>query len=489
MAFVSPEFVLFFCVVTAVFFVVPQRFRWIVLLIASYVFYATWNIQYVVLLAGSTLLNFEIARRMGQSDKTKRRDTLLAVGIILNLVVLGIFKYFNFFSDSIASLFNEFHIDYAAAHLNLLLPVGISFYTFMEMGYLFDVHRKKIQAEKDLGIFAAFVAFFPQLVSGPIGRAPALLPQFKEHKTFDDQRVVEGLRLILWGAFKKIVIADRLAIYVNQVYDHPTSYTGLPLIIATLFFAFQIYCDFSGYSDIAIGLARILGFKLMDNFKQPYFALSLSEFWQRWHISLSNWIREYLFFPVARKSLQLSGGKMPRLVQLLVSIFVMALMGLWHGAAWPFVIWGVLHGIYLGIEGWFRSNRSRLPVPIGTNHYVANGINLALTFTLVTFAWIFFRANTLSDAGYLVTHIFAFPDQPLNDLVSPFGIGARAQFVTALLLIGLLLGVDVLERLRGINATLNRSPRWVRWAVYYGVTAGVLLLGIWGHQEFIYFKF
>ncbi len=267
-----------------------------------------------------------------------------------------------------------------------------------------------------------------------------------------------------------------------------SDYRGLPLIAATFFFAFQIYLDFSGYTDIALGLARILGFKLLDNFRQPYFSLSITEFWQRWHISLSTWIRDYLYFPFARKMLRLTQGRFPRLAQLIVSVIVMGLVGLWHGAAWTFVIWGTLHGIFLGVEGWLQARHNKTAEAPTTSSPVATAIRWAITFGLVCFAWIFFRANSVSDAFYVVAHLFQVSFSQVSALTSPFG-DSRAQFALVILLIALALGVDAAARLHDIDTWLNLRPRWTRWAIYYGMTASILLLGIWGKQEFIYFKF
>jgi alginate O-acetyltransferase complex protein AlgI len=484
MSFVSPEFAVFFAIVACLFFLIPHRLRWLLLFIASYVFYMSWNIMFVLVLLLSTLCNYVAGIAVSRADTERRGNIYLTLGIVANLLILGVFKYFNFFSESLQSVLKLVNVQYSAAHLNVLLPAGISFYTFMGIAYLIDVHRRRTQPEQHAGIFALFLGFFPHVISGPIDRAPKLLPQFRQVICFDEARTVEGMRLILWGAFKKLVIADRLAIYVNQVYDHPQSYGGLTLGIATVFFAFQIYCDFSGYSDMAIGLARVLGFRLMDNFKQPYLSRSFTEFWQRWHISLSTWIRDYLYYPFARKAIQIGRGLSPRMIQLLVSVVVMALIGLWHGPSWSFVVWGTLHGAYLGVEAWLRPQQSKQ----ADSRFSALA-KTAITFALVCVAWVFFRANTLGDAVYILTHLTSFQGSPLADLVSPFGANARIQFVLALVLIGIAIAADILDQRVGINAVLSGSPSWVRWTVYYAVTVCVLLLGVWGAQEFIYFRF
>src|SRR5690606_11316178 len=298
MSFTSPEFVLFFAAYFAVYFVLPHRWRWAWILVASYFFYAYGHGEYLWIILLTTTVDYTVARLIHRTKNPRSRKLLLLVSITLNLSILFAFKYFDFFNNSLAAISQQLELPYAVGGLSLALPVGISFYTFQSMAYTIDVYRRKIPAENHAGVFAALVAFFPQLVAGPIERAPHMLPQYRQRFRFNEERTVEGMRRILWGFFKKIVIADRLAIYVNGVYNSPYEYSGFPLIVATLFFAFQIYCDFSAYSDIAIGTARIMGFDLMENFRQPYFARSIREFWARWHISLSTWFRDYLYIPL-----------------------------------------------------------------------------------------------------------------------------------------------------------------------------------------------
>ncbi len=348
MTFTSPEFVIFFSAFVPLYFATAHRYRWVLLLLASYFFYAYGSGIYVVLILFSTLVDYTSARAMGVTTNPRRKKLLLAASLTVNLGTLFIFKYFNFFNQSFAALAEVLSVGYPIGALSVLLPVGISFYTFQSMAYTIDVYRGAIEPEKHLGIMATFVAFFPQLVAGPIERAQHMLPQFRRRVQFDTERTVAGLRLILWGAFKKIVIADRLAIYVNTVYNAPERHSGLPLLIATVFFAFQIYSDFSAYTDIAIGSAKILGFDLMENFRQPYFSKSAREFWARWHISLSTWFRDYLYIP-------LGGNRVPFPRYLLNLMIVFVVSGLWHGASWTFVIWGALHGIYIVVEATLRN--------------------------------------------------------------------------------------------------------------------------------------
>ncbi len=321
---------------------------------------------------------------------------MLVMSIVANVGILGFFKYINFVDANLTVLFGALHLGWAIPHLDIILPIGLSFHTFQSMSYTIEVYRGRQQAERHLGIYALYVMFYPQLVAGPIERPQNLLHQFREPHTFDAERVIDGLKLMLWGFFKKVVIADRLALYVNGIYDHPAAQHGWPLIIATYFFAFQIYCDFSGYTDIAIGAAQVMGFRLMDNFNRPYFAKSIVEFWQRWHISLSSWFRDYLYIPL--------GGNRVAVPRWCFNIMVVFLVsGLWHGANWTFIVWGALHGVYViaGVAtfAWQRKFlRIRRHARIGWSR---RWIEAFVTFHLVLIAWVFFRAASLSDAGYI----------------------------------------------------------------------------------------
>lgn len=475
MSFTAPEYVIFLPLAALAYFAVPLRWRWLVIVIASYFFYAYGSGVYVLLIIFSTLVDYTAARLISASSDKPRRRLYLALSLSVNLGVLFVFKYFNFANESARLFFESVGIDYTVRPLDLLLPIGISFYTFQSMAYTIDVYRGIIPAEKHLGVMAAFISFFPQLVAGPIERAPNILPQFRIRFRFDPDRTVSGLRLILWGAFKKIAIADRLAIYVNTVYDAPANHDGGALLLATIFFGFQIYCDFSAYSDIAIGSARILGFELMENFRQPYFARTVREFWARWHISLSTWFRDYLYIP-------LGGNRVPFPRALLNLFIVFLVSGVWHGASWTFVLWGALHGVYVMVEAFARRRNWRfLPAPFG----------IALTFTLVTLAWVLFRANTIDDAAYIFTHLFAFAGA---DVTQPFAagiLGAPTEFALSCGLITLLLGVDALIARFGMDGLANRLPTVPRWAAYYALGAAVVFSGLYntGAQQFIYFRF
>lgn len=485
MSLVSLEFALFFTVVLIVYYAIPHRFRWGWLLLAGYVFYASWNLIYVPLLLAVTVLFYWTGQQIADSENAARRRNLLIFGITVSLAILFLFQYVNFFT--------------ASEVVSLVVPIGISFYTFAGIGYLVDVFRSPplYQVERGLGgedfrFFALFLAFFPTLSSGPIERAGRLIPQFQTEKTFDESRSVAALRLILWGVFKKLVIADRLAIYVNTVYNQPQDYSGVTLIMATIFYAFQIYADFSAYTDVAVGVAKLLGIDIIENFRQPYFAQSIRDFWQRWHISLSTWIRDYLFMPLSRNTLRRTKGKYPRLIQGASNLIVMVLVGLWHGPSWTFVIWGALHGLYLSVES-VVGVRVKVPkVTTPQQRFIVIGRTL-LTFALVCFAWIFFRASSLDDAGYIIAHLFDFSDRFAN-LIQPFEsgiLGTEREFALSIGLILLLLAADWLDQNRGLLPTLATQRAPVRWAVYYALGAAILFSMIYGFnaQEFIYFQF
>ena len=339
MLFNSLQFIVFFPIVVAAYFALNAKYRWILLLLASYYFYMCWSYKYIVLIMISTVVDYVAGILMYKLEKQRARKLLLLASLTTNLGLLFFFKYFNFFGDSINFVFERFNIFARVPAYEYLLPVGISFYTFQTLSYTIDIYRRKQKPEYHFGRFALFVSFFPQLVAGPIERSVNLIPQFRQDFKFEYERVKEGILLMVWGFFKKVVIADRLAEYVNLVYNNPADFAGLQNVIATFFFSFQIYCDFSGYSDIAIGSALIMGYRLMTNFRRPYFAASIGEFWHRWHISLSTWFRDYVYISL--------GGNRVVKWRYYYNLFITFLVsGLWHGAEWTFVIWGAIHGFY-----------------------------------------------------------------------------------------------------------------------------------------------
>jgi alginate O-acetyltransferase complex protein AlgI len=425
MLFNSIQFLFFFPLVVILYFTIPDKYRWIFLLAASYYFYMCWKAEYIILIVFSTIIDYYAGIMMEKSETIFRRRKFLLLSLLSNLGLLFTFKYFNFFNSSIQSLLNSINIFYDSPTFNLLLPVGISFYTFQTLSYSIDVYRGERKAEHHLGYFALYVSFFPQLVAGPIERSTRLLPQFFEKKEFDSQRVSDGLKLMLWGFFKKVVIADRLAILVNQVYNNAESYEGFPLLLATYFFAFQIYCDFSGYSDIAIGAAQVMGFKLMDNFNRPYYAKSISEFWKRWHISLSTWFRDYLYIPL--------GGNRVVKWRWYTNLFLTFLIsGLWHGANWTFVIWGSIHGFYLMFAIWTKDIVKKIYGFLGLDKGTKRRkiIDVFITFHLVLFAWVFFRANSFNDAIYILTNMFPLNLSDFVNLLNSTGATQNALGLT-----------------------------------------------------------
>lgn len=489
MLFNSIEFIIFLPLVVILHFLIPHKFRWILLLIASYYFYMCWKPEYIFLIIISTLIDYFASIMMDRQEQKSKKVVFLVISLCSNLGLLFLFKYFNFFNDSARMVLNHFNIFYGVPAFKMLLPIGISFYTFQTLSYSIDVFRGNQKAEKHLGIFALYVSFFPQLVAGPIERSTNLLPQFYKEHSFDYNRISDGLRLMLWGFFKKIVIADRLAILVNQVYNNPTDYNGLPLIIATVFFAFQIYCDFSGYSDIAIGTAQILGYRLMDNFKRPYFSKSISEFWSRWHISLSTWFKDYLYIPL--------GGNRVIKIRYFMNLFLVFLVsGLWHGANWTFVVWGALHGFYLVFSIIFDPIRQRIVglLKIGDNIVYTKYFKICITFILVCFAWIFFRANSIDDALYIVRNLFNFEgtrfvSQYLKlNIASQLGM-KKLELLVSFLVILFMETVHLIQRHSLMRQFLSRKPIYVRWSIYYVVILTILIFGSFNLQEFIYFQF
>ncbi len=479
MLFNSLEFIIFFPIIVAAYFALNHKYRWILLLLASYYFYMCWNYKYIVLIITSTVIDYISGILIYKSKKQKIRTLFLLASLCTNLGLLFFFKYFNFFGNTVNSIFDKFNIFYHVTAYHFLLPVGISFYTFQTLSYTIDVYRKQKEPEYHFGRFALYVSFFPQLVAGPIERSTNLLPQFYKTFKFDYERVKTGILLMCWGFFKKVVIADRLAEYVNLVYNHPTQYEGLQNAIATFFFSFQIYCDFSGYSDIAIGAALILGYKLMTNFRRPYLAANIREFWQRWHISLSTWFRDYVYIPL--------GGNRVAKWRWYYNLFMTFLIsGLWHGADWTFVIWGALHGFYLIFAIWITKIREK------TNHFLGLDrvpvfyriIQIIITFILVYFSWIFFRANSLSDAFLIISKTFKISG---GDILNLFHF--KIDFLISFLCIILLLIIEVTEEAAQLYDRMKKLIRPVKWAILILLIIIVFVLGVWEEADFLYFQF
>jgi len=466
MLFNSLSFLYFFCVVVIVFFSLPHRYRWVLLLAASYFFYAYWKLEYLVLIVFSTLVDYAVALKMEKASTPAYKKAFLWLSIALNLGVLVLFKYSGFLGNSLATIFPSLS-DQNLLIYNLVLPVGISFYTFQSMSYSIDVYRGQKKAEKHLGIFALYVSFFPQLVAGPIERSTSLLPQFFKKQEINQERILSGLSQILRGFFKKLVVADRLAIYVDAIYNNYDNHSGLSLALATFFFAFQIYCDFSGYSDIAIGSARVLGYDLMENFKRPYFAKSVRTFWSRWHISLSTWFRDYLYIPI--------GGNRVVKWRMHYNLMVVFLVsGLWHGANWTFVFWGGLHGLYLIFELLFPLNISRF------NSVLGQGLKMVKTFVLVCLAWVFFRSESIDQAFEIIHKIVSFKGS--------LYFGGQSNFIYAVIALFLLLLVEVKQE--WLPSKASKQLFTYQWGIKYLIIfVLILLLGVFDKGQFIYFQF
>jgi alginate O-acetyltransferase complex protein AlgI len=486
--FNSIEFLIFFPLVAVAFFSLPHRWRWVLLLGASYLFYASWNPKYLVVLLTMTAIGYLSGRLLERETRPTTRRFILTLSLLASLGVLFSFKYFELSSRALRAVFEQMGVANLIPGFNLLLPLGISYFTFQTLSYILDVYRGGIKAERHAGIYALFIAFFPHVTAGPIARANLLLPQFHAAHAPDYEQIVSGLQRMAWGFFKKLVIADRLAVAVNTVYNDPTAYTGLPLILATYAFAFQVYCDFSGYADIAIGAARVMGFKLQENFNQPYYAQSIPDFWRRWHITLYNWLRDYIFYPLNRalkRSRLASDGV---LALALPPMLTMLASGLWHGTAWTFIVWGALHGIFMVSSVlWNRANVPlRLPFSLPTQ--VVNGLKVFATFHLVCFAWIFFRAASISDAVYILQHLFVDfgTGASLSELMSLGGY----DWLIAVLAILIMEAVHWGQRKNGsLREVFRRQPVWLRWSVYYALVVVIFMFGKFGAGEFIYARF
>lgn len=477
MLFNSLEFIIYFPIVVALYFAISPKYRWILLLIASYYFYMCWNYKYIILIITSTIIDYIAGIHISREKTVWKKRTYLLLSLLTNLGLLFSFKYFNFFGDSLNYVFDKINIMHSLPELNVLLPVGISFYTFQTLSYTIDVYKGIKEPERHFGKFALYVAFFPQLVAGPIERSTHLMPQMHKHFTFDYERVRNGIVQMCWGFFKKVVIADRLAEYVNLVYNHAADYGGSHYIIATVFFAFQIYCDFSGYSDIAIGSASIMGFDLMRNFKRPYLAQNIREFWARWHISLSTWFRDYLYIPL--------GGNRVVKWRWYYNLFITFLIsGLWHGANWTFVIWGALHGFYLVFSIWTSGIRSKINTFVfGNSKQLLRTTQIIITLFLAWFAWIFFRANNISDAFLIIKNMGTSSDVPINLF------NFRSDFYLSVFLIIILVVIEILEERIQLYNKLQKVFKPVKWILLLIILISIVVLGKWESVDFLYFQF
>ena len=475
MLFNSFHFVFFFLIVTSTYFILPYKYRWLLLLLSSCYFYMAFVPIYILIL-GFTIVVDYFAGIMIENAQGKKRKLYLVYSLIANIGVLCVFKYYNFINTNIGFLLKGFAIENPIPYLSILLPIGLSFHTFQAMSYTIEVYRGNQKAERHFGIYSLYVMFYPQLVAGPIERPQNLLYQFRQKYDFEYDRVVSGLKLMLWGIFKKLVIADRLAIYVNAVYNNSHHHSGLSLLVATIFFAFQIYCDFSGYSDIAIGASRVMGFTLMTNFNRPYFSKSIAEFWKRWHISLSTWFKDYLYITL--------GGNKVSVPKWYLNLFIVFLVsGLWHGANFTFIAWGAINGFYLVfalITQKYRNQANALlldKIPV-----VKNVVQIGITFLLCCFAWIFFRATSMEQAIYIVKKIGSFsgPIYHENASILLFSVCG----------ILFLLLVESKKEFFDTLFTLSNNNNWFIQNLYYCfLIIAIILAGVFDGGEFIYFQF
>jgi D-alanyl-lipoteichoic acid acyltransferase DltB (MBOAT superfamily) len=487
MLFNSIEFAVFFPVVTLLYFACPHRFRWVLLLFASCVFYMAFIPAYVLILAFTIAVDY-VAGILIEGATGRRRKLFLVASLCANIGVLAVFKYYPFLFRNADWLFERSGIANPLPLWNFILPIGLSFHTFQAMSYTIEVYRGKQAAERHLGIYALYVMFYPQLVAGPIERPQHLLPQFREEHRFEYNQAADGLKLMAWGLFKKVVVADRLALLVNPIYNNPQAYAGFPLAFATLCFAFQIYSDFSGYSDIAIGSAQVMGFRLMENFKRPYFSASIVEFWTRWHISLSTWFRDYLYVPLSRNT-----RSRPRWYLNLMIVFLIS--GLWHGANWTFLVWGAVHGAYLILYRMSAGVRERTARATSLNSHprLLSLSGVATTFVFVSFAWIFFRANSMTDAWHIVTHLHRgwdvlLSEPALRHALKMFGQPKWQLLITAAMLAAMV-AVELLQERYRLRRAIAARPFWFRWPLYYALCAAIMFFGQFGRSQFIYFQF
>ncbi len=489
MLFNSVEFLCFFPIVTLGYFLLPHRHRWWWLLAASCVFYMFFKAVYILILFFTIIIDYVAGIQIAQAHG-KRRKWYLVMSLVANVGVLAVFKYYNFLNDNISGLYSLFGGHNPIPYLTILLPIGLSFHTFQAMSYTIEVYRGHQPAERHFGIYSLYVMFYPQLAAGPIERPQHLLPQLHAEQTFSYQNLRSGLVLMAWGLFKKVVIADRVAVVVNQVYDHYPQYVGFPILFATACFTLQVYCDFSGYSDIAIGAAEVMGFRLMKNFDRPYFSESMRELWQRWHISLSLWFRDYVYVP-------LGGNRRGPARQYGNLLMTFTLSGLWHGAAWNVVAWGAIHGLLLVGGAITRPVRQRLAEAVGLMQWprLHTVLNVACTMALFGWALAVFRCATLSQARHILGYMFADLGTQITsftnikEMIGTLGL-PKSQLALAMLGVGALFGVEWLQGRVAMRSWLWARSGWVRWSVYYTFVLSILL-GAYASADpdFFYFRF
>ena len=483
MLFNSLDFAIFLPIFFILYWYVTNRnlqLQNFLIVVASYIFYGWWDWRFLFLIFFSSITDYIIGKCLQITEKEKYRKTLLWISIVTNIGFLGFFKYYNFFVDSFVTAFSFFGKSISVNSLDIILPVGISFYTFQTLSYTIDVYKKKLEPAKDIISFLAFVSFFPQLVAGPIERATNLLPQFYKKRVFEYDKAVDGMRQMLWGLFKKVVIADNCAEYANAIFNNYTDFSGSTLVLGAIFFTFQIYCDFSGYSDMAIGMSRLFGFDLMKNFAFPYFSRDIAEFWRRWHISRSPWFRDYLYIPL--------GGSKGSLLKIVRNTFIIFLVsGFWHGANWTFIIWGFLNALYFLPLLLVKRNRRNLDI-VAQNRVlptIKELLSMLTTFFLTVFAWIFFRAESVSQAFSYINRIFT---KELLKLPIIIGSGKKELLVILLTMIFVIIEWIGRRNEYAIEKLFISNKRWIRWGFYYIILLVIFLMA-GKEQEFIYFQF
>lgn len=455
----------------------------LLIVLASYIFYGWWDWRFLSLILFSTIVDYSVGRKLEKEKNRTKRKLLLWTSIIVNIGFLGFFKYYNFFLDNFISAFSFFGSEIKANTLNIILPVGISFYTFQTLSYTIDVYKRNFKPTKDFIAFSAFVCFFPQLVAGPIERATHLLPQFYKERTFDYPKAVDGMRQILWGLFKKIVIADNCAKYANLIFNNSAEYSGSTLILGAFFFTFQIYADFSGYSDIAIGTSRLFGFDLMQNFSFPYFSRDIAEFWRRWHISLSTWFRDYLYIP-------LGGSRVRTSLKVRNTFIIFIVCGFWHGGNWTFIAWGVLNAIYFLPIMLLKKNRVNTDI-VAKEHFIPSikeSMNILITFCLTVFAWIFFRAENIKHAFNYITKIFSSSTFSIPHFTESGKIQDECILTILAIILFLLIEWIGREEKFAIAKLKNLKLKTIRWSIYMVIIICIIAFS-GGSQDFIYFQF
>lgn len=481
MLFNSVTFGIFIIIAFILYYLVPHKYRWVFLLAASYIFYMNLHVGYGILLFATTVLTYVLALKLEKAVSDRQKKYCLLGGILPLVLILLFYKMGSAVINQLNSMITAGRITLQPITLRILLPAGISFYFFQSMGYLIDVYRGKITAEKHFGYYALFVSFFPQLLAGPIGRADTLLPQYRKEHPFVYENVTYGLKLMAWGYFKKLVIADVFATVVDKVYNNAYSYVGLVFIIVTVMFAIEIYCDFSGYSDIAVGCAKLFGIDLMTNFRSPYFSFSIKEFWSRWHISLSTWFRDYVYIP-------LGGNRVPRWRHCLNLLITFLVSGFWHGNSLTYILWGGIHGLLQIIETFIYPSKKKGIRIVHRKHWW----QLPVTFLLLCFTWIFFRANTIQDAFWVISRLFWDASRPLNYLktaVICLDMPYIAMF--GMLLSVLILAIyDYLCLKQDVIQLISKQNCLIRWGIYILLLIAIALFSYKGiATEFIYFQF